>query len=67
MMRTTMASHVHVIPVDPSLSPDDAWKELCIFGRRLTFTGPECWSVVKCDGEECSGIDPGPVSDAAQS
>ena len=31
-----MTAHVHVIPVDPSLTPDDAWKEICIFGQRVT-------------------------------
>jgi hypothetical protein len=45
--------HVHTIPVDPSLSVEDAWKEICIFGRRVTFTGPPCWANVGCDGEVC--------------
>lgn len=49
--------HLHVIPVDASLSVDDAWKELCIFGRRVTFSGSEMWANVRCDGEECRLIE----------
>lgn len=48
--------HQHVIPVDPSLTVDDAWNELCIFGRRITHTGTAQWANVDCDGELCSGI-----------
>ena len=33
--------HVHVIPVDPLLTPHEAWLELCAFGRRMTNTGIE--------------------------
>lgn len=46
--------HLHTIPVDASLSTEDAWKELCVFGRRVTFTGSESWANVACDGFECS-------------
>lgn len=49
--------HTHVIPVDPSMTAIEAWKELCIFGRRLTYTGPERWAVISCNGYECSGIE----------
>lgn len=49
--------HSHTIPVDPSLTVADAWKELCIFGRRVTVTGTESWATVACDGEECHGIE----------
>jgi hypothetical protein len=56
------ATHVHTYPVDPSLTPKDAWRELCIFGRRLTFTGEPTWANVVCDGEECRLIE----SDAEQ-
>lgn len=49
--------HAHVIPVDPSLSSEDAWKEICIFGRRVTYTGTESWATIVCDGEECAGIE----------
>lgn len=45
--------HVHVFPVDHSLSVEEAWMELCIFGRRATFTGGEKWAHLQCDGEEC--------------
>lgn len=48
-----MTVHIHTIPVDPSLTTEEAWKELCIFGRRVTFTGTEQWANVRCDGEEC--------------
>jgi hypothetical protein len=47
---------IHVIPVDPSLTPKEAWKELCIFGRRTTFTGPEKWVAISCDKEECFNL-----------
>lgn len=52
-------AHIHTIPVDPSLTVEDAWKELCIFGRRITYTGRERWANVYCDGEECSSIEDG--------
>ena len=29
----------HVIPVDPSLTVDEAWRELCLMGVRATVTG----------------------------
>jgi hypothetical protein len=56
-MSEAAVEHVHVVPVDPSLTPEDAWRELCIFGKRITWTGPEQWANVTCDGEECSGIE----------
>jgi hypothetical protein len=53
-----MARHLHVIPCDPTLTADDAWREICLCGRRTTFSGlGEYWAVIKCDGEECAGID----------
>lgn len=52
-----MTDHVHTIPVDPSLSIEEAWKELCIFGQRVTFTGQESWTNVMCDGEECHNLE----------
>jgi len=39
-----------VIPVDPSLTPGEAWEELLLMHVRATFTGDERWAVVKCDG-----------------
>lgn len=57
-----MAEHVHTYPVDPSLTADEAWRELCIFGRRITYTGDPTWASVRCDGEECSGIEDGRAS-----
>lgn len=54
-----MAAHVHVIPVDPSMTVAEAWKEICIFGRRVTFTGAETWATLRCDGEECASIEDG--------
>jgi hypothetical protein len=51
-----MASHIHTIPVDASLTPDEAWKELCIMGFRSTNTGSETWANIECDGEECASI-----------
>lgn len=49
-------THVHVIPVDASLTPAEAWHELCLMGVRATNTGSETWTVITCDGEECSRI-----------
>lgn len=50
--------HVHVIPVDHSLTPDEAWQELCIFRQRVTNSGQgETWATIQCDGEECALID----------
>ena len=51
-----MTAHVHVFPVDPSLTADEAWKEICVFGRRVTDTGLETWAQIRCDGIECEGI-----------
>ncbi len=50
-------AHTHTIPVDPSLSPKEAWLEICLFTRRVTYTGSESWVVVNCDEEECINID----------
>lgn len=53
------AVHVHTFPVDISFGEDalEAWKEICNFGRRVTFTGGERWGVVECDGEVCWRIE----------
>lgn len=56
--------HVHTIPVDPAQTPEEAWREICIFGRRITYsTDPpsERWANFVCDGEECSGIQYAPT------
>lgn len=45
--------HVHVFPVDPSLTVEEAWREQCLMGVRATFTGDPKWATMKCDGEEC--------------
>lgn len=51
---------VHIIPVDASLTPDEAWAELCKHGRRITHTdGPETWATIRCDGVECADIQEG--------
>ena len=55
--------HVHVYPVDPTLTADEAWDEICIFGRRVTDTGGEQWAVIKCDGDECRLIEEAVGSD----
>lgn len=49
-------SHTHVIPVDPSLTPEEAWRELCLMGVRATNTGPATWTAVTCTDDECEGI-----------
>lgn len=51
-----MTGHVHVYPVDPSLTADEAWDELCLWGFRYTDTGEPSWAVMHCDGHECSEI-----------
>jgi hypothetical protein len=48
--------HIHVIPVDDSLTAEEAWKEICIMGFRSTHTGSERWAVISCDGQECRSI-----------
>ena len=45
--------HIHTYPVDASLTPDEAWRELCLMGVRATDTGSETWANIRCDGEEC--------------
>lgn len=50
-------AHTHTIPVDLSLSPKEAWLEICLFTRRVIYTGSESWVVVNCDEEECVNID----------
>ena len=50
------AHHLHCIPVDPSLTVEDAWRELCLMGVRATDTGEPSWANVWCDGEECGRI-----------
>lgn len=54
-------THVHVIPVDLSLTAEEAWREVCIFGRRVTYTGAEMWATMGCDGEECRLIEEEPT------
>lgn len=54
--------HVHTFPVDASFGDDEAaimeaFKEMCIFGRRVTNTGSEFWATLTCNGG-CEGIDP---------
>jgi hypothetical protein len=49
-------THVHVYPVDASLTPDEAWHEICVMGFRSTDTGSETWAVLECDGHECASI-----------
>lgn len=45
--------HVHTFPVDASLTPDEAWHEICLMGVRATNTGSETWANIECDGDEC--------------
>lgn len=53
-------SEVHVICVDDSLTPDEAWTEACRDGKRTTYTdGPETWAAIQCDGVECMDIQQG--------
>lgn len=47
--------HIHTIPVDTSLTVDEAWRELCLMGVRCTDTGSETWANVECHGD-CNGI-----------
>ena len=48
---------VHVIPVDASLTPDEAWAELRRSGMRTIYTGgTDTWAVIQCDGVECLDI-----------
>lgn len=62
-----MPAHVHTIPVDAAFvlehgtmeeAAKEAFKELCIFGRRLTFTegGTDRWANITCLGG-CEGIE----------
>lgn len=55
-------THLHTIPVDASLTADEAWRELCIFGQRVTDSGAQTWATVRCDGEECRLIEREPVA-----
>lgn len=51
-------SEVHTIPVDASLTSDEAWAEICREGKRTTYTdGPETWATIRCDGVECMDIE----------
>lgn len=48
---------MHVICVDASLTPNEAWAEVCREGERTTYTdGPETWAAIRCDGVECMDI-----------
>jgi hypothetical protein len=51
-------NEMHVICVDASLTPDEAWAEVCKHGHRVTYTdGPETWATIRCDGVECLDIE----------
>ncbi len=52
----TVTGHIHTIPVDASLTIEEAWRELCLMGVRATDTGAQTWTTIRCDGEECAGI-----------
>ena len=54
--RKKFEGHIHVYPIDATLTPEEAWDEICIMGFRATDTGSEIWGVMKCDGEECRNI-----------
>lgn len=58
-----MPEHVHTYPVDASLTPEEAWHELCLMGVRTTDTGSETWANVVCDGDECWRIADGREAD----
>lgn len=49
-------AHVHTIPVDATLTPDEAWREICLMGVRATDTGAETWAVIECENEECRSV-----------
>jgi hypothetical protein len=64
-MNDVVYTHVHTFPVDVSFGDDkdgilEAWKEICNFGRRVTYTGAETWANVLCDGMECWRIEDAP-------
>lgn len=46
----------HAIPVDKSLTVAEAWKEICVYGQRMTYTGSETWAAVICDGKVCEKV-----------
>jgi hypothetical protein len=43
--------YFHTIPVDTSLTVEEAWREIRLMGVRATNTGSEAWANVECDGE----------------
>lgn len=43
---------LHVIPVDPALTAEEAWEEIRLMGLRTTRTGPETWAVIDCGCDE---------------
>jgi hypothetical protein len=49
---------VEVIPVDPSLTPLEAWNEIRLMGCRTTYTGIETWAVIEIDPAD---NDPSPL------
>lgn len=52
--NATSGGHIHLIPVDRSMTAEEAWRELCIFGQRVTYTvpeGTEAWASIACEGE----------------
>lgn len=50
---TNFATHIHTIPVDPALTPDEAWHEIRVFGLRVTYTGDHTWASINCADEPC--------------
>jgi hypothetical protein len=50
-----MARVLHVIAVDATQTPDEAWEELRVFGERVTDSGlGEYWAVIDAveDGDD---------------
>lgn len=52
-----MSYHVHVAPVPPGMTPEEAFAEACYMGRLMPYEGEPTWATVECDGEVCRGIE----------
>lgn len=48
--------HIHTIFVPDGQTVSEQWKELCIFGVRVTPGERGSWANVDCDGDECASI-----------
>lgn len=50
------STHVHVQPVPPGMTPEEAFAETCTLGRLAPYRGEPTWATLECAEGACDGI-----------